>query len=251
MPFMAKIKTEKGWLSSTTPHSLLLTLKGKRMRRQRRLVAVALCRRLLEEMIDPESRRAVEVAERYADGLPDADEVEAAYPDACRAASRRMEACQSAAEGDSARAWSVWRLAYAAQLTCAPHGLSELAGQLLKRAIRLGTEYEEQERKAQCTRIRDIFGNPFRPRPVIPSAWLSWNGGLIPKLAQTIYDERELPAGTLDSSRLAILADALEEAGCVNADILGHCRWPDEHVRGCWLIDLLLGKTWQPRTGRS
>ena len=59
---------------------------------------------------------------------------------------------------------------------------------------------------------------------------------------QAAYEERELPAGTLDLARLAILADALEEAGCTNADILNHCRVPGVHVRGCWAVNLLLGK---------
>ena len=51
-----------------------------------------------------------------------------------------------------------------------------------------------------------------------------------------------MPAGTLDNTRLAVLADALEEAGCTEADILGHLRGPGPHVRGCWVVDLILGK---------
>jgi hypothetical protein len=62
------------------------------------------------------------------------------------------------------------------------------------------------------------------------------------RLAQAAYDDRHLPAGTLDNGRLAILADALEEAGCTDADVLGHLRGPGPHVRGCWAVDLLLGK---------
>ena len=56
------------------------------------------------------------------------------------------------------------------------------------------------------------------------------------------HEERILSTGTLDPDRLAILADALEDAGCDNADILNHCRQPGEHVRGCWVVDLVLGK---------
>lgn len=92
-----------------------------------------------------------------------------------------------------------------------------------------------------CTLIHDIFGNPFRPVTIGPT-WLAWNDRTIPKLAQAIYDERQLPSGHFDAGRLAILADALEEAGCANADILSHCRSPGPHVRGCWVVDLLLGK---------
>jgi hypothetical protein len=69
----------------------------------------------------------------------------------------------------------------------------------------------------------------------ITPAWAAWNDGTIPKLAQAIYEERAF-------DRLPILADALEEAGCDNADILAHCRQPGPHVRGCWVVDLLVGK---------
>ena len=62
-------------------------------------------------------------------------------------------------------------------------------------------------------------------------------------LAQAAYDNRNLPAGTLEYARLLVLADALEEAGCDNADILNHLREPGEHVRGCWCVDLLLVKS--------
>jgi hypothetical protein len=85
---------------------------------------------------------------------------------------------------------------------------------------------------------RDIFGNPFRPASVEPE----WITPTITNLATAAYDERVLPSGELDPARLAVLADALEEAGCDNADILSHLRSPGPHVRGCWVVDLLLGK---------
>jgi hypothetical protein len=86
--------------------------------------------------------------------------------------------------------------------------------------------------------VRDIFGNPFRPAAINP-AWLT---PTVLAQAQAIYDDRILPAGTLDNTRLGILGDALEEAGCTDADILAHCRQAGEHVRGCWVVDLVLGK---------
>jgi hypothetical protein len=82
-----------------------------------------------------------------------------------------------------------------------------------------------------CDILRDIFGNPFRP-VTVNSAWLT---ATVVSLAQAIYDERAY-------DRLPILADALEDAGCDNAEILNHCRQPGEHVRGCFVVDLLLGK---------
>jgi hypothetical protein len=100
----------------------------------------------------------------------------------------------------------------------------------------------DREGLAQAKLLHDLFGNPFRPAAVDP-AWLAWEGGTIVTLARAIYDERLLPSGRLDPTRLAVLADALEEAGCRDGDVLGHCRRPAEHVRGCWLIDLLLGRS--------
>src|SRR5262249_22250590 len=83
----------------------------------------------------------------------------------------------------------------------------------------------------KCALVRDIFGNPFSPVTVNRS-WLTSN---VTALAQSIYDEKAF-------DRMPILADALEEAGCTNTDILNHCRQPAEHVRGCWVVDLVLGK---------
>jgi hypothetical protein len=96
--------------------------------------------------------------------------------------------------------------------------------------------------RAYCNLLRCIFGNPFRPVSLDPS-WLSWHDGLVGCLAQAAFDERHLPSRTLDNVRLAILADALEEAGCTDADILSHLRGPGTHVHGCWAVDLCLGKS--------
>jgi hypothetical protein len=90
------------------------------------------------------------------------------------------------------------------------------------------------EAKGQAALVRDIFGNPFRP-VAVRAAWLGWNDGTIRETAQAIYDARAF-------DRLALLADALEEAGCADAAILSHCRSGGEHVRGCWVVDLMLGK---------
>jgi hypothetical protein len=91
------------------------------------------------------------------------------------------------------------------------------------------------EKSAQAGLLRDIFGNPFRPAKVKRS-WLKWNNGTVVKLARSIDDERAF-------DRLPVLADALEEAGCTDADLLGHLRSRGPHVRGCFPVDLLLGKS--------
>jgi hypothetical protein len=96
-------------------------------------------------------------------------------------------------------------------------------------------DLDRKELIAHCNILRDIFGNPFRPATIDPS-WLAWNDGLIVKLAQGIFEDRAF-------DRMPILADALEEAGCTDEVIFGHCRQEGEHVRGCWLMDLLTGQS--------
>jgi len=87
----------------------------------------------------------------------------------------------------------------------------------------------------QAALLRDIAGVlPFRSLTA-DSSWLAWNNGTVPNLAQAIYTGRAF-------DRMPILADALEDAGCTNQDILNHCRGGGEHVRGCWVVDLLLAK---------
>ena len=90
----------------------------------------------------------------------------------------------------------------------------------------------------QCDVLWGILGNPFRPVPLHRS-WLTPD---VLSLARAAYDQRTLPAGTLEPARLALLADALEEAGCADPQLLGHLRGPGPHVRGCWAVDLLLGR---------
>jgi hypothetical protein len=88
-----------------------------------------------------------------------------------------------------------------------------------------------QEAAAQSAILRDIFGNPFSPIAFDPC----WRTLSVVRLAQTMYDSR-----TFD--KMPELADALERAGCRSEPVLGHCREPGEHVRGCWVVDLVLGK---------
>jgi hypothetical protein len=99
------------------------------------------------------------------------------------------------------------------------------------------------EEREQCGLLRDVFGNPFRPAPLIGPAVLAWNDRTVVRLAQHIYEDRHLPDGTLYSDRLAVLADALEEAGVTDAQLLEHLRGPGLHVRGCFAIDAILGWT--------
>ena len=101
--------------------------------------------------------------------------------------------------------------------------------------LQVGTLIDHRERlpgePVRCAVIRCLFGNPFRPVAFAPA----WNTSAVLALAHTIYDARAF-------DRLPILADALEDAGCTDSEIIGHCRSGGEHVRGCWVVDLLTGR---------
>jgi hypothetical protein len=118
------------------------------------------------------------------------------------------------------------------------------------RQARLGADLNDEvesarieERVSQANLLRDIFGLFVLGPVTLEPAWLEWKDRTVSKLADIAYAERQLPSGCLDSSRLAVLGDALEEAGCADAEILGHLREQGRvHVRGCWVIVLLLNK---------
>jgi hypothetical protein len=92
-------------------------------------------------------------------------------------------------------------------------------------------EIRQSEESSQSHLLRDIIGNPFRPININPS----WLTSTVLSLATGIYEEKAF-------DRMPILADALQDAGCDNEDILNHCRQPGEHVRGCWVMDFLTGR---------
>ncbi len=248
--------TEAEWLACDDAGELIWHVENTASKRKRklRLLAVALCARVGRLMTDKRSLNAVEVAERFADANATLSELAASFAEA-HAAVDEIESSLRDANGDvNVNAESA--AACAAQCTANPDFLPTheptflsapvasvgiwarmAAGSDLNQRTGGKTDWkvgELMESHAQVALLRCIFGNPFRPVRVAPS-WLTWNGGTVPKLAQAIYDERRF-------ADLPILADALEEAGCTDAAILDHCRQLGEHVRGCWVVDLCLGK---------
>jgi hypothetical protein len=118
---------------------------------------------------------------------------------------------------------------------------AEDAAHAAARAARAAVQQaREAERRGQSDLLRCIFGFlPNRPVALDPKM-LTWHNQTIPKLAESIYQDRDLLSGHLKN--LPILADVLEDAGCTDPDLLGHFRRPGVHVRGCWVLDLLLRK---------
>jgi hypothetical protein len=241
--------TEAEWLTCTDPAPMLEFLRGKASNRKLRLFAVACCRHIWHLLGDWRVTEAVEKAEQYADKASALQELRIAYDNAEVACIEAYHAVHDP-EGREATTWKIppsffditmdaCAAATAASHAANPHNTSALEGaaRYAREALARCDDSKRQssmkdEQVAQADLFRDIFGNPSRPVPVNPA----WQTNNVLALAQTIYDDRAF-------DRLPILADALEDAGCDNADILNHCRQPGEHVRGCWAVDLLLGKS--------
>jgi hypothetical protein len=238
--------TEAEWRACTDPETMLEFLRGKVSDRKLRLFACACCRRIWTLLTDQRSREAVEVAERYADRAADEKERDAAFGNAYEA----VDAAEKTNFGSDT--CYAAHAAYHAIKTCFPADQfddddaddDELcpARDAAAKAGDAACFTDQEWGKTQSDLLRDIFGNPFRPvliefgNPFHPATVdPSWLTPAVVVLAKTIYDERAF-------ARLPVLADALEEAGCNNADILAHCRQPGEHVLGCWVVDLMLGK---------
>jgi hypothetical protein len=246
--------TEDQWNIRPDPQPLLDFLRGRASDRKLRLFAVACCRRIWPLLTDQRSQSAVEVAERFADGKAgEADLASAnlgmefvpATPDAAAflTSLRRYDRPSILhrygivdllrLDDESAKRLEsicLSGLRFPAEVALAVGRQAAAAGGPAEPAV-------------QASLLRCLFGPlPFRPVPPLDPAVLAWNDGIVTRLAEAADEVRDLPSGTLDPDRLAVLADALEEAGCTDLDMLNHCRRPGVHVRGCWLIDALLAK---------
>jgi hypothetical protein len=217
---------EKAWAACGNPEEMLRFFQdnGKRSERKLRLFAVACCRRIWQMLTEEGTLEAVEVAERYADGLASCEELESAWMAAAYAAdhAEQEKAPASACGAADDDPWLAAREASALAAQAGPVGL-------------------DAEQVAQAHIFRDLFDPvPFRP-VTLPESTRTWNNGLIQRLAEAAYENRLLPAGHLDPERLAVLADAMEEAGA-DAGLVEHLRGPGPHVRGCVVVDLLTGR---------
>jgi hypothetical protein len=234
--------TEQEWLSCDDPTPMLEFLRGKASKRKLRLFAVACCRHVWRFFSDERSRRAVEVCELYLAGLADQAEVERAAAAVRQAVQNKWDEVREARRVADARgrdaaffAARVKRL----EAEFAAQWIAEQLGQVdeaLTAALAswgvawVDAGTREEERKVQSDVLRDIVPNPFRTVRLDP-AWLTPQ---VVALAGAAGD---------DAAGLPALAGALEEAGCHDEALLQHCRSSGPHVRGCWAIELLLGRS--------
>ncbi len=277
--------TSAEWSESVDPEPMLSTALPAASDRKRRLFAVACCRQAadfllglyggtgMDRRID-DYRRAVDTAERFADGEATPEELSGAREGADDSLfvndppdDRSHDEMRKATVGDDADwlvrlvggesdeirremesfpspgAWledgdnAEWYLTASVDPFRDVAGTdAALIGETIGRQVLLlvrhyDWEREADERAAQTALLRDIFGDPFPP-PAFDPAWRTLD---VSTLAESIYAERAF-------ERMPILVDALEEAGCNDPAIVGHCRGPGPHVRGCWVLDLVLGK---------
>jgi hypothetical protein len=248
--------TEAEWLACTNPQPMLEFLRRNASDRKLRLFAVACCRRVWSSLEHEEFREAVRKAESFADGLADRAEMLQAHekaraifgklhgkdngPGAALTASCFATPPKSFLQRVADTLDDPWWEdefdkgdPLAPALVTARHA-ARAAADLQGEGYVLDCPATIAEHREQTVLVHCLFGNPFRPRPVrgVRAAWLARE---VSALANGIYAERAF-------DRMPLLADALDASGCTSADLMQHCRSGREHARGCWVVDLLLGK---------
>ncbi len=201
--------TAPRWEQTTNASNLfqLLAKQHGVSERKLRLFAVAVAKHHEPKLTSRRSRQAIDVAEKFADGLV-----------------TREQLIRAGRAASAAYVWNDQQQAREAARMSAYVDPWNAAAYTFRRV----------PNDLAVNQMREIFGNPFEPA-ILEQGWLSHNNGIVLQLAQRIYDDD-------DFSEMPILADALEEAGCEDEAILEHCRSTFPHARGCWVVDLLLSK---------
>ncbi len=208
---------ERQWLACNDPGRMLREIGHLGVSyRKCRLFCCGYCRCFFWDHLPNGIRDAIEVAEAYA------DEAASKY---------RLRKAQKAFGSVEELTNAQWRANLVAQVAVSPVSPFASACLLLENRNTLPWR---GGKKAVARLIREIFGYPFGPAIVVADPVLTWNDGTIQQLARAIYDRRSF-------DHLPVLADALEEAGCTNQSLLNHYRSGEEHVRGCWAVDAILG----------
>jgi hypothetical protein len=214
---------EAEWLECADAAVLLKVLRGRGSDRKWRLYACGCCRAAWHLLTEQQSRRAVEVAEAFAEG---------------GASRQALAEAHWQAVGVAQRGTTVGGRMAAEAAVAASHDWEGSSASAAAIQAARALQSRGYGAVARCL-VHDVFGNPFRPLP--PA--MVWVTSEVRALAANESVRAGFFAGPLDPVRLAVLGDALEEAGCDNADILNHLRGTGPHVRGCWVVDALLGKT--------
>jgi hypothetical protein len=208
---------KREWEVCDDPDLMVQVGLARLTNRQARLFACACCRLFWDQLTHPHYRHAVEVAERFADGRADENEVRLALD----------RAVSPPPPGDN----DTHPFIGAARESLSPRPrLTAIVHWIVRRS-----RGHSDDAARIIAAFRDVVPNPFRTPAPLTAAVLAWNGGQVANLADGIYRQRDFEA-------LPVLADALEEAGCTDQALLNHCRSAGGHVLGCWVVDQVLAK---------
>jgi hypothetical protein len=235
---------EAEWPNQPDFAPLLRSLDDRLPDRKKRLLAVAFCRLAGDLLNHPVLLEALETAERYADGNASGVDLENCRSRCRELAVREYEVWAGTIEpiARQQRSEIAWAAAFATttplELT-AVCGKTITVGDLLSPTDSAGSLAElalnqwlkREQNQAHRARIADVAGDLFEPVAFSDD----WRTSTVVAIAQQMYVSR-------DFSAMPILADALQDAGCDIESVLNHCREPGTHIRGCWVVDLVLGK---------
>ena len=241
---------EAEWPASDDPGQVFRDPGWSPSDRKVRLFCLACCDRINRFLVDPRSRAAIAFLKRHVDVTHSRRKGIATIRKAARQAhdDAYSEMFKERDEVERAKKLALSNAANAAHdiLHRQPRWAAEYTAAFAVHAVawdwlvsnrpadlpNYPREVGSPERRHQVNLIRDIFGNPFRPATFDPA----WRTSTAVALASQMYASRDFGA-------MPILADALQDAGCTSDDILDHGRGPGAHVRGCWVVDLVLGKS--------
>lgn len=200
--------TEAEWLVCNDPQLLLETVEVRATERKLRLFACGYCRITWRHITDRHIKGLVRLTEQLAETPESEMELQATW----QAQFAKSFLCGGRTAYTSTAAYSS-----IVRRACLPEALSP------------------RQRERACNLIRELVGPLFFRFVRLRPSWLAWNDGTVKKIAQAIYGERRF-------QYMPILGDALEDSGCDDVEMLSHCRSEGPHVRGCWVVDLILGK---------
>jgi hypothetical protein len=208
--------TPEAWDNETWDRNMIAFLgwDERGFARKHRLYLISLCRHFWKHLDSNTGRPAIEAAELFVEGHLSSVELRAIHE-----AHGRAFVAYASEHGKRS-----FRTRYMYLMGCALQA-SDPAG------CRLEAEWSPTATGLTTALLRDIFGHRVRPNSFDPL----WRTSDVIGLARAVYEDRAF-------ERLPVLADALMDAGCADEQVLAHCRSDGLHVRGCWVVDLILGK---------
>jgi hypothetical protein len=245
--------TESDWLSTDSPSRMFRHVRTRLSARKLQLLACGCCR-LFDAMLSDEQRRALEVVERHADGLADREEYQVAVEQFGRDHMGHVLPTPTGGVSVHTGVSPTAALAYALMAVVSTpaddglHRVLDWAAATAARSVGPGQPRAATQaaNRKMCGVFREIVANPFRERMTPGPGWVAAGGGMPPGALRVSETARAIALGVQADQafdRLPILADALEDDGCNDDELLTHLRHHSHHLRGCWAVDLVLGKS--------